>query len=54
MTGLGAAWVTVKSRGLAPKVLTMVLTLKLTQEPKNEMRPNEVRLQKGARGLGLT
>ena len=31
----------------------LVLSLKLTKEPKNEIRPREVRLQKGPRGLGL-
>ena len=38
------------SRGLAHKVQKLVLTLKLTQEPKNAMRPREVRLQKGCVG----
>ena len=38
------------SRGLACKVLTLVLTLNLIQEPKNAMRPREVPLQKGPRG----
>ena len=32
----------------------LVLSLKLTKEPKNEIRPREVRLQKGPRGLGLS
>ena len=32
------------SRGLARKVRKLVLTLKLTQEPKNVSRPREVRL----------
>ena len=41
------------SRGLARKVWTMVLTLKLTREPKNAMRPGKVRLHKGLRGSGL-
>ena len=41
------------SRGLARKVRTLVLTLKL-QEPKNAMRPREVRLRviKGYVGEG--
>ena len=32
------------SRGLARKVRKLVLTFKLTQEPKNVSRPREVRL----------
>ena len=39
---------------LACKVQKLVLTLKLTQEPMNAMRPREVRLQKSQRGWGLT
>ena len=38
------------SRILARKVQELVLTLNLAQEPKNAMRPREVRLQKGPRG----
>ena len=38
------------SPGLACKVRKLVLTLILTQEPKNAMMPREVRLQKGLRG----
>ena len=41
------------SHDLPRKVQTMVLNLKLTQEPKIAMRPREVRLQKGPCGLGL-
>ena len=41
------------SRSLARKVPALFLTLKLTQEPNNAIRPHEVRLQKGPRGLGL-
>ena len=35
------------------KVQELVLTLNLTQEPKNALRLREVRLQKGPRGWGL-
>ena len=42
------------SRGLANKVQTLVLTLNLIQEPKNAMRPREVRLQKDRVGEGST
>ena len=38
------------SHSLARKVQKLVVTLNLTQEPKNAMRPSEVRLQKGLRG----
>ena len=38
------------SRNLARKVQELVLTLNLAQEPKNAMRPREVRLQTGPRG----
>ena len=38
------------SRSLARKVQELVLTLNLVQEPKNALRPSEVRLQKGPRG----
>ena len=38
------------SKGLARKVQELVLTLNLTQEPKNPMRLREVRLQNGPRG----
>ena len=41
------------SRGRAPKGQQWVLILKLSQEPKIAMKPREVRLQKGPRGLGL-
>ena len=41
------------SPGLACKVRKLVLTLILTQEPKNAMMPREVRLRKGLRGWGL-
>ena len=41
------------SRSLVRKVQKLVLTLNLTQEPKNAMRPREVRLQKGPCGWGL-
>ena len=37
------------ARGLARKVQELVLSLNLTQEPKNAMRPREVRLQKEPR-----
>ena len=42
------------SLGLACKIWTLVLTLKLAQEPKNAMQLHEVRLQEGLRGIGLT
>ena len=38
------------SCSLARKVQKLVLTLNLTQEPKNAMRSREVRLQKGLHG----
>ena len=42
------------SHDLANKVWKLVLTLKLSQEPKNAMRLHEVGLNKGWPGLGLS
>ena len=41
------------SRVLALKIQELVLTLNITQDAKNAMRPREVKLQKGPRGWEL-
>ena len=39
--------------GAANKVRKLVLILKLTQEPKKEICPRKVRIQRGPHALGL-